>query len=162
MPQTKEEKAKKQAENHRKRMENPEWREKKNKNNKEKIKIKRLDPEVKKKDAEYSKNEYHNNKEFYQEKAKKYKTTENGKKSYRISNWKYAGIKDEDFDSLYDYYLAETNCWICGHDFSKYNKSLDHDHETSEVRYICCNKCNITILNSSIGNKSYLKVIEEY
>ena len=30
-----------------------------------------------------------------------------------INQWKQRGIIDDDFDALYDYYMKETNCWIC-------------------------------------------------
>ena len=30
-----------------------------------------------------------------------------------VSNWKYQGIIDDDFDTLYEYFITQTNCWIC-------------------------------------------------
>lgn len=65
---------------------------------------------------------------------------------YCIRQWKRQGIVDEDYDSLYQCYIEEKNCWICGHDFSKYRKNLDHDHETGEARFVCCNLCNTKLL----------------
>ena len=50
---------------------------------------------------------------------------------------------DEDLSAVYDYLIKETNCMIC---FKEYKDSqdrcLDHDHETGEIRYICCQNCN--------------------
>tara|TARA_Y100000114_G_C11610388_1_gene254830 strand:+ start:86 stop:571 length:486 start_codon:yes stop_codon:yes gene_type:complete len=77
-----------------------------------------------------------------------YRKTDHAKKLMRIANWKQLGIKDEDLGAVYDYYIKETHCWICGDQF-KTNKCrhLDHDHETGEIRYICCNNCNCKLLS---------------
>ena len=75
--------------------------------------------------------------------------TENRDK-VKIQKWKSMGIIDCDFDLLYEEYLKETNCWICGVEFSKSNhKCLDHNHDIKDddnVRYICCRTCNIHII----------------
>ena len=68
------------------------------------------------------------------------------KKQHHISVWKERGIIDDDFDALYDYYIEQTNCMICDIDFNISKKTLDHDHETGEPRYVCCNRCNCGIL----------------
>jgi len=78
-------------------------------------------------------------------------------KYYCIFEWKRHGIVDEDYDSLYQCYIEEKNCWICGHDFSKYRKNLDHDHETGEARFVCCFYCNSNLLiteGSKNGHKN--------
>ena len=71
---------------------------------------------------------------------------EKNHKSNTISLWRGRGVEDEDFDLLYEVFIAETNCWICGKKFNKIKsydfKCLDHDHSTGEVRYICCRYCN--------------------
>ncbi len=69
------------------------------------------------------------------------------KKRCRIKGWKEYGIIDDDLSAVYDYYIKETHCWICGKEYTKsINRHLDHDHETGELRYICCRTCNTRLL----------------
>ena len=90
---------------------------------------------------------YQNNKEKVNETKRLYKI-KNAKKII-LDRWKKAGIIDTDIDEFYEYYLKQTHCWIC---FKKYSnermdlKCLDHDHNTGEPRYICCNYCNLKIV----------------
>jgi len=82
-------------------------------------------------------------KEYYEKKS----SSPLGKKSITISSWKRIGIIDSDYSALYDAYLKETNCYICGNEFkNSKDKHLDHDHNTGEARYICCTKCNTHFL----------------
>lgn len=68
-------------------------------------------------------------------------------KSIRIHNWKRKGIIDTDFDLLHEVYKKQTHCWICGHKYKHtQERCLDHDHETGEIRYICCIVCNTKLL----------------
>jgi hypothetical protein len=41
-----------------------------------------------------------------------YRCSPQGIKKQKIDHWIGLGIKDEDFESLYEAYLNETNCWI--------------------------------------------------
>ena len=81
---------------------------------------------------------------------KKYRQSPKGKKTQTIKDWKKRNIIDTDYSLLYDCYIAETHCWICGiefnNDISNLRRCLDHDHETGEPRYICCSLCNLSIL----------------
>jgi hypothetical protein len=52
-------------------------------------------------------------------------------------------IDEEDFPYIYDIYIHETNCDLCGKPFlTSHDRHLDHDHETREVRNIVCHNCN--------------------
>ena len=86
----------------------------------------------------------------YNDYYKKYYNTPKGKKKNVLRKWKRRGILDNDLSSLYDYYLTQTYCWIC---FKEYkttkDRCLDHDHETGEPRYICCQQCNLKMLTHS-------------
>tara|TARA_R110000824_G_C14773941_1_gene631239 strand:+ start:82 stop:516 length:435 start_codon:yes stop_codon:yes gene_type:complete len=110
---------------------NKEYREK----NKEKLK-------------EYSKEYNKNNLEKIKEIRKEYNKTEQGKKSYRISNWKSYGVISDDFNSLYKYYLDCDKCEECFINLTTgkrcaTSKCLDHSHETGEFRNVVCFNCNI-------------------
>tara|TARA_S200002703_G_scaffold78157_3_gene67290 strand:+ start:199 stop:636 length:438 start_codon:yes stop_codon:yes gene_type:complete len=73
---------------------------------------------------------------------------EKRKRSIRVDNWKRKGVIDEDLWAIHEVYDKETNCWICGKKFlHTMDRCLDHCHKTGEPRYICCNKCNTTILS---------------
>lgn len=148
MPQTKEEIAKYKKEWAAKKMEDPEYREKRLKKMREIKRKKRLDPKYVENERIKDKEYKDKNREIINQKRREYGKTPQGRKNDILSMWKCRGVKDDDLANIYEDYLLETNCWICGHDFSKYKKCLDHCHETGEVRYICCQKCNSTILAS--------------
>jgi len=96
----------------------------------------------------YSREYYQNNKELHTLQCKQW-ANENPDK-IRISHWKYRGIIDDDFPLLLEVYKKETNCWICGVKYSNTRiKCLEHDHSIKDepnVRYICCNVCNVHVV----------------
>ncbi len=69
-------------------------------------------------------------------------------KTSNISNWRYKGIKHDDFDALYEKYISTNNCEECnvelvgGRD-SANRRCLDHDHVTGEFRNVLCHVCNL-------------------
>ena len=110
------------------------------------------------KQAKRMKEYFAKNKEKMNNYWKEYRQSDRGKKVMRINNWKQIGVIDTDFDLLYDQYKNETHCWICGCQYNRpRHKHLDHDHETGEVRYICCMECNIKVLGKKRGSKQFLK-----
>jgi len=74
----------------------------------------------------------------------------NNPDKFRIKKWKDQGIIDGDFPLLHKVFMKETNCWICGVKYSKTRiKCLEHDHSIKDepnVRYICCNVCNVHVV----------------
>tara|TARA_R110002073_G_scaffold273850_1_gene437332 strand:- start:35 stop:544 length:510 start_codon:yes stop_codon:yes gene_type:complete len=111
-------------------------RKKYKENNKEKIK-------------EYNEN----NKDKAKKRQKKYDQSPKGIKSNTLSNWRRRGIIDPDLESVYNYFITQTNCWICDKEYNKDinmdKRCLDHDHDLIDepnIRYICCNYCNLHII----------------
>jgi hypothetical protein len=68
-------------------------------------------------------------------------SSEEFKRRNRINNWKRSDVKG-DLEALYDRWLNETNCEVCGVSFEGIKKCLDHDHKTGEFRFILCVSCN--------------------
>jgi hypothetical protein len=136
MPQSKQEINQRYREKNREKIQesNKLYRE----NNKEKI-------------AESNKLYREKNREAIKEYNKKYKKiyhqTEKVIKSTRISCWRLRCIIDEDLSAVYDYYIKQTHCMICLKEYKdSSDRSLDHDHQTGEIRYIVCRNCNTNFL----------------
>ena len=74
--------------------------------------------------------------------------SEKNHRSHTISEWKRNGVIHDDYNALYDQYMATTNCADCGvvlgkkGDGSGTFKSLDHCHETGAFRAVVCTGCN--------------------
>tara|TARA_R110001592_G_scaffold6681_1_gene35922 strand:- start:59 stop:451 length:393 start_codon:yes stop_codon:yes gene_type:complete len=126
-------------------MDTTEYQKQYREKNKEKLKQWRL--KNKEKIKEYNEK----NKEKINESKMKYKKTEKGKKSLRISRWKHYGIIFHDFDLLYEMYLQTTHCDNCNCllTYDRYTttttKCVDHDHSITDdenVRNILCHCCN--------------------
>ena len=96
-------------------------------------------------------------KEERREYNKWYIQTPKGKKTNKISSWKYAGLiweTEEEIDEIYNRYLESKYCEIfkCSKEYTTDNKKcMDHCHATHKFRNILCNSCNAKI-NSA--NKS--------
>ena len=71
-------------------------------------------------------------------------------KSNTKSNWKRRNIEFRDdghFNYVYYEYIHATNCELCNKLFSNSrDRHLDHCHETGDIRYICCQSCNIHVI----------------
>ena len=68
-------------------------------------------------------------------------------KSYHKPNtkgkWKIKGLIMDDFESIYQEYIYQTNCEICGKLFeTSTERHMEHNHTTGEFRNIVCQRCN--------------------
>jgi len=89
------------------------------------------------------------NREKCNEINKKYYLNNPHKK--RIGSWIEQGIKlreNEDWDSIYLYYITCEDCESCGIELTDDKKitatrrCLDHDHSTGFIRDVLCHSCN--------------------
>ena len=84
--------------------------------------------------------------ELYKKASQKWR--DNNPDKSKIANWKNDGMIDADWGSVYEMFIKENECWICGINFNETTrkKCLDHDHNTGELRYVCCQTCNVYII----------------
>jgi len=100
---------------------------------------------------------YERNKNKMLEKQKQRYNTPLGKKKAKILRWKAQGIIDSDFDLLYYAVIKTKNCYICNKLFiNNSDKTLDHDHQSGEVRYICCRNSNGNFLRERPKKNQYI------
>jgi hypothetical protein len=64
------------------------------------------------------------------------------------NQWRYKKkmkFTNEDFEMyIYPEYIKETNCDLCDNKFkSSWDRHLDHNHKTGEIRNIICRSCNL-------------------
>ena len=86
--------------------------------------------------------------EEYKLMMEKYRQSEAGKKSARITCWKQVGVISDDYDVLYTKWKETTHCEDCNVELvesgkGKHRKALDHDHKTGAFRNIVCHSCNV-------------------
>lgn len=116
------------------------------------------DPE---KHKEYMKNRREKNKEKQREYHKNYSKTEKGKRSQRISEWKYKGLISDDYDSIYDRYINTHECDCCKKQITegKAGRIMDHDHKTGKFRNVLCHNCNILRFHLDNNYQAYLRIM---
>jgi len=103
--------------------------------------------EYRKKNAEKIKQQKNDSMKMrYNDKMKDFYKTPEGIKDRRIANWKKRGVKHNNYDELYEYYLSVSDCESCSCELDKCNKSrkcLDHNHTNGEFRNVICHSCNV-------------------
>lgn len=91
----------------------------------------------------YNKEYYQKNKIKISEKNKLGRDSDDFIKRHKISQWKFAGIKSDDYEELHEKFMNTSNCENCDKEFIKtFDKCLDHDHNTGDFRYVLCRNCN--------------------
>ena len=57
--------------------------------------------------------------------------------------WKYKGLIMDNFEEIYQEYIYQTNCELCGKLFeTSLDRQMEHNHTTGEFRNIVCARCN--------------------
>jgi len=79
------------------------------------------------------------------------------------SRWKNEfkiNFTDEEFEFIWGVYENIDKCMLCSNEFkNSFDKCLDHNHYTGEVRYILCRNCNFGYdrkenTNNKLGEKN--------
>lgn len=86
--------------------------------------------------------------EEYKAYMKKFRASEAGIKSARITRMKQMGIISDDYEALYEKWKNTTHCEECnvelvGGNNGANRKCIDHDHKTGAFRNIICHICNV-------------------
>ena len=102
-------------------------------NNREKINEKR-------------KQSYQQNREKELERQK----TPNARMTKRIYDWKRQGLKCDNYEDLYNYFITTEKCEKCDCDLvgggrAKNSRVMDHCHISGEFRNVLCRACNATL-----------------
>jgi hypothetical protein len=62
---------------------------------------------------------------------------------YKWRNEYNIKFTDEEFEFIYGVYINCSECMLCNKTFEgSFDRCLDHDHKTGEIRYILCRSCN--------------------
>ena len=90
-----------------------------------------------------------------------YRKTDIGKKSQRISEWKYSGLVSDDYDKIYDRYINTHTCDCCNLPIKegKGSRVMDHCHETGKFRNVLCHHCNIMRFHKDNNYAAYMKMM---
>ncbi len=89
------------------------------------------------------------NKERDKETRRKRDKTEEGRKVKTKSDWKYNGLKMENFEEIYKRYINTTHCDCCNvlltidNHNTQTQKCMDHSHVSGEFRNVLCRLCNV-------------------
>jgi len=79
-------------------------------------------------------------------------------------NWAHRGVDMTNFDEVYDLYINTHKCDLCDKIFeNSFERVLEHNHTTGEIRNIVCRKCNTNKEDNSIrsDNKTDHKNIKK-
>ena len=95
---------------------------------------------------EYGKGYYVRNRDKILDQQSNHYRTEEGKRNSVINSWKNLGIilqDEQDWKSVYYYVEACETCEECHKPFkTRFDRQLDHDHETGFIRDVVCISCN--------------------
>ena len=103
-----------------------------------------------------------------QEKDKRYRQSDKGKKSQRKIWWESRGVVfDNDFDEIHDRYINSSQCELCNKVYkNSLDRCLDHCHTTGKFRNVVCQSCNhIRDIPIRVDNKlkeKYINYIVKY
>ena len=72
-----------------------------------------------------------------------------------ICRWKHAGLIINDYNIIYNRWKNSIKCELCSLSYTAKNKKcMDHCHKTGKFRSICCQKCNLNMLDKKIQSNN--------